>query len=491
MLATEITACRSCHSTRLESVLNLGELCVSDFIRPGQSEDKAPLELVVCLDCSLVQLRHTVDRDRLYLGRYWYRSGVNPSMLASLKDVVDDVVARLPFPAKNGTAVLDIGANDGSLLRMFPGHWQRDGFEPSDLQDVAETGNNTIHRTYFPPSFPVLHKYDIITSIAMFYSVADPDAFVAGIKDWLHPDGIWVCQFQDLPGMLATNGLDNICHEHTAYWGIEAFNHLLARHDLIVRDATHNATNGGSVRYIVGHSPVGLLPGLASGQSFYSAVQLRAFGHKAAALRTATRILLRRLKAQGATIYGMGASTKFNTLAQYYGLGPDIITAIGERSPEKWGLQTVGTHVPIVSEAEVLAAKPDYLWIGPWHFFDNFRERYTAFDGKWIVPLPELRIVPASVNPTAIPVSQYEFVTQKGYEKDSDVPAEKDGAKPANIPESQQDSGDYGAQDGQKDYPPQVANPVFRMEGASWAVLNVVTPTTNSHDNPPTHKITY
>lgn len=392
---TTITACRSCHSTRLESVLNLGEMAVSDFIRPGDPEDRAPLELAVCLDCSLVQLRHTVDRDRLYLGRYWYRSSVNPSMVVSLRDVVDDALNRVRLESLD--YVVDIGSNDGTLLGMYDYNISitRIGFEPSDLAKVVDQADMRIIRDYFPSLKTRPIKAKIITSIAMFYSVADPDAFVAGIKDWLHPDGIWVCQFQDLPGMLATNGLDNICHEHTGYWGIEAFNHLLARHDLLVRDATHNATNGGSVRYIVGHSPVGLLPGLASGQSFYSAVQLRAFGHKAAALRTETRILLRRLKAEGATIYGMGASTKFNTLAQYYGLGPETITAIGECSPEKWGLRTVGTHIPIVSEEEVIAAKADYWWCGPWHFFENFRQRYGDFGGQWIVPLPELRIVPS------------------------------------------------------------------------------------------------
>jgi NDP-4-keto-2,6-dideoxyhexose 3-C-methyltransferase len=384
-----ITACRACGGTDLTTVLDLGNLCVSDFPTQAGEPERAPLELVVCLDCSLVQLRHTVDRDRLYKGQYWYRSSVNPSMVAALRDVVDDACSRVKLLP--GDKVLDIGANDGTLLRFYPQHVYREGFEPSNLGKEAEEGNDAIFPDYFPPVWTPPRLYSIITSIACFYDLDDPGAFVQGIKRFLHPDGIWVCQFQDLERMLACNGVDNICHEHLTYWSVGAFERLLARYGLEVRDVSHNTVNGGSVRYVVGHGQAAELP---ASKTLGSVASLWAFARQSEQLRAETVSLLRRLREQGKAVYGMGASTKANTLLQYYGIGPELITAFGERSPEKWGRQTV-TGIPILSEREVLEARPDYLWIGPWHFLDNFRERYAAeFDGQWITPLPELAVVP-------------------------------------------------------------------------------------------------
>ncbi len=389
-LYREITACRSCGGKRLETVLDLGNLAVSDFPREDGALERAPLELVVCLDCSLVQLRHTVERDRLYKGQYWYRSGVNPSMVAALKDVVDDACRRVDL--KPGDRVLDIGANDGTMLRFYPTFVYRDGFEPSNLHEEAERGNDAIFPEYFPPpwTLPANRRYDIITSIACFYDLDDPGGFVEGIRQWLRPDGIWITQFQDLRLMLHCNGFDNVCHEHLTYWDMDSFRRLLCRHGLKILDATANPTNGGSVRFVVGHGQEQSQPALAVSDVTRS---LWDFLGRVLSNKTATVTLLRQLKHEGKRVYGMGASTKFNTLAQYYGIGPELITAMGERSPEKWSRKTV-TGIPIVSERDVLDAKPDYLFIGPWHFLDNFRQRYAAeFDGQWITPLPELRVL--------------------------------------------------------------------------------------------------
>jgi NDP-4-keto-2,6-dideoxyhexose 3-C-methyltransferase len=393
----EIAMCRACGSTRLETVLDLGNLCVSDFVGPCQvdDEDRAPLELMVCDDCSLVQLRHTVDRDRLYRD-YWYHSGTNESMVAALRDVAEDAVARLPFPATNDTAVLDIGANDGTLLRMFPGHWQRHGFEPSDLVYDARKDGAMVAHGYFPPDHPPFERdgYNIITSIAMFYDVDDVNGFVEAIKNWLHPDGVWVCQFQDLHAMLACNGFDNICHEHLTYWGRYAFYDLVARHGLQVVGVSHNKTNGGSVRYIVKHgnwNPPKPEPKHAT-QFRY---QLHRFSREVERLKETTLLMLTEWKAQGKTVYGYGASTKGNTLLQYYGIGPELLPAIADRNPDKWGRLTVGTHIPIISEEEMRQRKPDYLFCLPWHFIDSFTKRE---DATFIVPLPSLHLARGDTN---------------------------------------------------------------------------------------------
>ncbi len=389
-LQKEIATCRACGSTRLESVLDLGNLCVSDFVQPGQNEDRAPLELVVCEECSLVQLRHTVDRDRLYRD-YWYHSGTNESMVAALRDVVEDACKRVKLTGDD--SVLDIGCNDGTMLRMFPDWVTRNGFEPSDLAREAQIGNDTIWQGYFP-AFSCIQERKIITSIAMFYDVDKPNTFVSAIKDWLHPDGVWVCQFQDLHAMLACHGFDNICHEHLTYWGQYAFYDLVARHGLRVVDVSHNQTNGGSVRYIVKHGQWDP-PRPEPQHALQFAYQLRRFAKEVEALKDETVILLDELRAEGKTVLGYGASTKGNTLLQYYGIGPELLPAIAERNPDKWGKVTVGTHIPIISEEEMRERRPDYLFTLPWHFIDGFVQRESEFiarGGKFIVPLPALRL---------------------------------------------------------------------------------------------------
>ena len=398
----EIKSCRACGSTRLETVLDLGNLCVSDFIGPCQTEDedRAPLELMVCDDCSLVQLRHTVDRDRLYRD-YWYHSGTNESMVAALRDVAEDACRRVELTP--GDAALDIGANDGTMLRMFPKGIRRIGFEPSDIFSKGlswmRTGD-TWCPTYFPPNEEWLmesicpSKPRIITSIAMFYDVDDPNAFVEAIKNWLHPDGVWVVQFQDLHAMLACNGFDNICHEHLTYWGQYALYDLVARHGLRVVDVSHNRTNGGSVRYIVKHDQWDP-PRPEPKHSTQFGYQLRNFRREAERLKEATLLMLTEWKAQGKTVYGYGASTKGNTLLQYYGIGPELLPAIADRNPDKWGRLTVGTHIPIISEEEMRERRPDYLFALPWHFIDSFTKRENA---TFIVPLPSLHLARGDTN---------------------------------------------------------------------------------------------
>lgn len=392
MLYKEVKACRSCGSTKLDTVLDLGNLCISDFIKPGEQEDLAPLELMVCDDCSLVQLRHTVDRDRLYRS-YYYRSGTNESMMAALRDVVDDACRRVTL--EKGDAVLDIGANDGTMLRMYPPYLHRDGFEPSNLANEATKDGCFVWHDYFPPRKVVTlsaRPYKVITSIACFYDVDDPNYFVDSIRRWLHKDGVWVVQFQDLHSMLACNGFDNICHEHLTYWSTYAFYNLCARHDLRVVDVSHNKVNGGSVRYVVKHGKW-TPPKPTPYQAAEFAHQLKTFALNIEGLREKTLNLLWQLKTEDKRVIGVAASTKANTLLQFYDVARDLLPAIADRNPDKWGKVTVGQHIPIMSEDEMRALEPDYLLALAWHFIEPFKERYADLNAKWITPLPQLEVI--------------------------------------------------------------------------------------------------
>lgn len=395
----EIAVCRACGHDRLETVLDLGNLCISDFVELGQEGDRAPLALALCRDCGLAQLRHTVDRDRLYR-QYHYRSGVNEAMVAALRDVVEDACRRVKLGS--GDVVLDVGANDGTLLRQYEGRGlRRVGFEPAagfraDLSWMRP-GDSWVS-TYFPgPEWVERQPAKVISSIAMFYDMDNPSGFVQAIKERLHPEGVWVLQMPDLWTMLSRNAFDNICHEHLCYWPTRTLYRFLLRHGLKIEAMSNNAVNGGSVRYIVRHAPAKEWDESDATRSYQDyARAVRELGERVERLRQDTRGLLRQLKQQGKRVWGYGASTKGNTLLQHYGIGTELVEGIAERAPEKWGRYTVGTQIPIVSEEEMRRERPDYLLALPWHFAEGFRRREAAWEaagGRWIVPLPELRVI--------------------------------------------------------------------------------------------------
>jgi hypothetical protein len=393
---TEIKACRACRDDNLTTVLDLGTLAVSDFVDdPNAPLDRAPLELVRCGDCGLVQLRHTVDRDRLYR-TYHYRSGVNPVMVAALRDVVED--ARRRVDLKPADWVLDVGSNDGTLLKHYPSWVRPIGFEPSDVGPVPDRHKRAFTvRDFFPPTrYAVEPKpCKIVTAVACFYDLDDPGAFLEEVKRWLHPKGVLVLQFQDLDSMVLAGAVDNVCHEHLTYWSATPLGRLLRGYGLRMVASGYSCINGGSVRLFIQHGYDPAPNRGTHGVRRCADASLAGFAERAARNRIATVAYLQRLKTEGARVHGIAASTKFNTLSQYYGIGPDLIEAIGERSPAKVGKYTV-TGIPIVSEAAMREARPDYLFCCAWQFADAFAEREKALleqGTKLIVPLPELKIV--------------------------------------------------------------------------------------------------
>jgi SAM-dependent methyltransferase len=410
------TTCRSCDSPHLRFVLSLGTHCVSTFVDGATpfTPLRAPLELVVCDaaagGCGLLQLRHTVAVDLLYRN-YWYRSMVNSTMVRALEDICRAAEATVPLRA--GDLVLDIGCNDGTLLRAYttPG-LRRVGFEPArNLFGDAAVGTTEIIGDFFSfdafaRSFPDT-RARVITSIAMFYDLEEPNAFVDGVARCLDREGVWIIQMSYLPSMLVQNAFDNICHEHLEYYALRSVQPLLERHGLRVVDATLNDVNGGSVRLFVRHragpgpSPeaaqrVAALEAAEAALRLETRAPYEVFASRVLAIRDRLVAFIAGETARGKTTYAYGASTKGNTLLQFCGLDHTLIRAAADRNPDKWGKRTVGTLIPIVSEAEARVERPDYFLILPWHFLEEFTHRERPFlerGGRFIVPLPEFRVL--------------------------------------------------------------------------------------------------
>jgi hypothetical protein len=404
----------------LHFVLTLGDHFVSDFPTPDQGDGtKAPLELVMCEQCTLLQLKHTVPAETMYRN-YWYRSGTNRTMCEALADITHK--AERVIHLHEGEAVLDIGCNDGTLLGSYrtPGIY-RIGFDPArNLATYSSKIADTLVSTFFSAGAfraePALagRRPRIVTSIAMFYDLEDPNAFVADVKAIMDPNGLWIVQMSYLPMMLSQNAFDNICHEHLEYYSLASMEALLARHGMEVVDAELNDVNGGSIRMYIRNSG-------ADQTAFADATHRELAAERVAEMRAHEEALalggkqtyedfafrVERIKsdvtefvhrqvAAGRTVFVYGASTKGNTLLQYFGLDHTVIAAAAERNPQKWGKVTVGTRIPIISEEEARARKPDFFLMLPWHFLPEFQARerdYLRAGGRFIVPMPLFSLI--------------------------------------------------------------------------------------------------
>lgn len=375
MIYTETSRCRSCHSDRLDSVLDFGELFVSDFLPAGKDGVRAPLHVIRCADCGLVQLRHTVDRDILFRRNYFYRSGVNESMRAALSDVADHAMRLVDL--KPGDHVLDIGANDGTLLDFYPNSVESWAYEPSGADMVRQPNN--LSRMFWPEHADDCPQFKVITSIATFYAADDPNAYVAAIKKHLAPDGVWIVQMQDAENVLRDQAVDYFCHEHLCLWDWPSFDGLLRRNGLRIDefDTQRNDVNGGSTRFVIRPRIDGeMIRSRPIAHNQPSLEAWTAFASDASYTRQTSYDTLYGLAGIDREIlYGVAASTKANTVLQWYGIDRSLMPAIIDRSPEKWGLETVGTRIPIISEAEAASRHYDVAVALAWHFLEGLRQR--------------------------------------------------------------------------------------------------------------------
>lgn len=411
------TTCRISGESLVE-LFSLGNLYVSDFLKPGEEpnpENKVPLTLCLAPKSGLVQLKHTADFDLMYK-RYWYHSGTNQSMTIELKEIAE---MTNKLYKGDGREWLDIGCNDGTLFKFVgKDDWIRFGMDPVfDNVERASEHCEMAHQCYFRRQLYYSYRNEpasIITSIAMFYDLEDPHAFISDIYDVLADDGIWVMQLSYLPLMLKQLAFDNICHEHLEYYSLTVLEELLRGHGFKVMDFQLNDTNGGSCRVFIqkskhdhrnfGTAPYRDVAGMRAQYALEYEKQLNLkdpqtyidFFLRVEKLKEEAVNFIKTQCSQGKKIWAYGASTKGNTLLQYFGLGPDDIEGISERQEIKFGLRTVGTNIPICSDPDMRKANPDYVLVLPWHFINEFVKReseYLSKGGKFITPCPKFEII--------------------------------------------------------------------------------------------------
>lgn len=405
----------------MKKLLDIGSHYVSDFVKSAadwENRKKYSLDLYLDESIGAVRLRDLAPADSMW-GQYWYRSGINASMTRELKNIVSEITSRIQ--TNSGDIWLDIACNDGTLLKAVPDHYIKVGIDPADDSYFAESQQvATVIQDYFSYSAwektgLADRKAKVITCIAMFYDLDDPRPFIQDLSRVLDDNGLLVLQMSYTPLMVQQLAFDNICHEHVYYYDLKSLQKLFQSQGFRVVDCAVNDTNGGSFR-------IYLQKDCADINSFATAPMRdvcnmrvesilnyeksvldisdpeiwQQFAQRLDMLKTQVVDFVRHEVQNGKTVYGYGASTKGNTLLQYFGLDHTDIVSIAERSEYKYGLKTIGTGIPIVSESEMRQQHPDYLLVLPWHFINEFQHREQDFlhsGGKFIVPCPKFGVI--------------------------------------------------------------------------------------------------
>lgn len=414
---SEVKKCRICGSSDLEPVLSLGNQSLTGVF-PNTREQKitsGPLELVKCSDkgkndsCGLLQLRHSYDLNEMYGLNYGYRSGLNRSMVEHLHRKVRKICQRADL--RPGVLIIDIGSNDSTLLQGYPGN----GY---DLVGIDPTGKK--FKDFYPEHIRLIpdffsaeavrrnlgdKKAKVISSIAMFYDLEAPIEFMRQIHEVLADDGIWVFEQSYMPTMLDMNAYDTVCHEHLEYYGLQQIKWMTDKVGFKILDVELNAVNGGSFSLMVAKAgskhqeAASLVNGILRDElnkglrtlDPFVAFKQRVFRHRDALLQ-----FVQKASSENKKILGYGASTKGNVILQFCNITTREVPYIAEVNKDKFGCFTPGTLIPIVSETEARAMKPDYFMVLPWHFKENIVAKeadYLTSGGRLFFPLPELEAV--------------------------------------------------------------------------------------------------
>lgn len=417
----KLKKCKICGSKSLTDVIEISpQYLSSTFIKDNTNNElskiKIPLTLALCdrsIDknaCSHLQLKEEILPDLLY-SQYFYRSSTNTTMQNDLRNVIEDIQSKVNL--KPNDIVVDIGANDCTMLSFYPSAYRRVGIEPAKNIDWSHIDksisilNGYFESSLFIKSFPN-ERVKAFSCCAMFYDLENPHQFVSDIKKLLHPEGIWCIQLSYLPLMFKNLNFYDICHEHLSYYSLEGLEILMSKNGLKIFDASTNAVNGGSIRVFVTHEENNAnvtsqgLSNLEDLRKIEASMDLdnpqtyRNFFITMQELSNKVIDYIRSEIQKGNKVLGLGASTKGNVLIQFFGITKNIMPYISEKNPDKVGLRTMGTDIELISEEQAREMKPSVMLVLPWYFKDEIVKRESSYirdGGSLLFPMPYAHIV--------------------------------------------------------------------------------------------------
>ena len=402
----KIKNCRSCKSPKLTKVYSLGKQTLTGIFPPKKNSNvtRGDLSMLICNRCKLLQLQHNFDPNEMYGNNYGYMSSLNKSMVSHLKMKALSLKKKYALKTKNN--ILDIGSNDGTFLSFFNNKFKLYCCDPT-IKKFTKFYRKDINQipSFFSSKYFENKKFNLITSLSMFYDLPDPLDFAQQIYSILHEKGIWHIELSYMPMMIKNTSYDTICHEHLEYYSLKSLKYLLDMANLKIVNLSFNQINGGSIeldiakkkskykecshliKWVLESERLNKYNDIAKQKAFFKECQ----NHK-----YLLKKLLLTLKKQNKKILGYGASTKGNVLLQYCNINSKILDNIAEVNKFKFNKYTPGTEIKIISEKEAKKKKPDYLLVLPWHFKDHIIKREQKFlkeGGKLIFPLPDIEII--------------------------------------------------------------------------------------------------
>ena len=396
----KIKHCLLCKNIKIKKIFSLGNLFVSNFVNKKQINNgiKSPLTLIYCPKCTLLQLSHIAPQEIMYKRFYWYRSGVTKTMRKALKDIYKSSLKHIKL-CKNDV-VLDIGANDGTLLKYYNKNIKTIGCEPAKnlVSELKKNCNYVLNDFWSYNKLnnilkkKKLKKPKIIMAIGMFYDLENPNKFIRDSALALDKKGIFIAQLMCLKSMIDKNDIGNICHEHIEFYSLKSLKYLFESNGLEIFKIEENDINGGSYRIFCRKLNMGSIK-LAKENVLTS---VKKFVKRVAKNKSITMKFINKEIQKGKKIFLYGASTKGNTLLQYYNLTNKIIPFAAERSPEKWNKFTIGTGIKIITEKKARKLNPNYFLVTPWGFIKEFVKRESSWlkkGGKFIVPFPKFKLI--------------------------------------------------------------------------------------------------
>jgi SAM-dependent methyltransferase len=404
----ETITCQGCGAKAPPVILDLGELpLVNDFATPGSGRgtERYPAQWLHCPVCNLVQLGHAVERTLVFPPDYPYASGDTRIKRDNFEDLCRECL-DLVNPAPSDL-ILDVGSNDGSLLKPFHAKGHRVlGVEPTDIAERALAEGIPTLKAFFDAAVASRLKTQqgpakVICATNILAHVDNIGEILDATVDLLAEDGVLICEVQYLFGVLDSLSVDSIYHEHLRYYGLDSLRRHLHRHGLEVFQARHLKTHSGSIRVHAarpGRYPVGKSVDEILDQEKQRGPllgQLTAFAGRAHQARESLRAIFRDTVA-GKRVFGIGAAPRSAALLNYVQLDEkDIACVLEVPGSPKIGKLVPGTAISVVDESLLFQEQPDFAILLSWHIADMLvpKIRDKGYGGKFIIPLPEPRVL--------------------------------------------------------------------------------------------------
>jgi len=410
-------SCSFCDGMAMTEIIDFGKVALAGgFLRPEQFDGEAvyPLRLYFCSDCFAVQVVDKVSANVLFDNYFYFSSSIN-TLRTHFVDYAAEVTARFLRP-EISTAI-EFGCNDGILLRPLADQKIRTVIGVDPAANVVKTINDpriTVINDFFNEAVAdkivASHgKAEMVVANNVYAHIPDIQGVTRAVRNVLADDGIFVFEVHYLGKVIEELQYDMIYHEHLYYYSLLALTEHFNRYDMMVFDVKPVPIHGGSMRFYVCKKGSKHSAAVSPAAIALEKDELRRrFNHRDTFIRFGSRVaehkaklmsLLTRLKEQGHTIAGYGASGRANTMIQYCGIDHRHLAYMIDDAPAKSGFYTPGSHFEI-HPSSILDRPdpPDHLLIFAWSFFDEIRKRnakYLETGGQMILPLPDVRVVPS------------------------------------------------------------------------------------------------